>query len=142
LIRNETARPGVVAWLDEAAELGLEVAIASSSGAEWVEPLLDQLGLRHRFRHIACYGDGLAAKPEPDTYRAACAALGVAPDAAIALEDSPHGVAAAKAAGLWCVAVPHAITEQLDLTNADLVLPSLAEVSLRDVLTIRAESDC
>jgi len=138
LLRNETVRPGVVAWLDEAAELGLGVAIASSSDAQWVEPLLDQLGLRDRFEHVVCCRNGIAAKPEPDTYRAACAALGVASDAAIALEDSPHGVTAAKAAGLWCVAVPHAITEQLDLTNADLVVQSLADVSVRDVLRIRA----
>jgi HAD superfamily hydrolase (TIGR01509 family) len=142
LIRNEAARPGVVAWLDEAAELGLGVAVASSSGSQWVEPLLDGLGLRARFQHIACFGEGLAAKPEPDTYRAACGALGVEPTAAIALEDSPHGVAAAKAAGLWCVAVPHAITEQLDLTQADLVMRSLADVSLREVLRIRAAESC
>jgi HAD superfamily hydrolase (TIGR01509 family) len=138
LLRKETVRPGVVAWLDEATELGFGIAIASSSESEWVEPLLESLGLHRRFQHIVCFGDGVAAKPEPDTYRAACAALGVAPDAAIAIEDSPHGVAAAKTAGLWCVAVPHAITEQLDLTNADLVLPSLADASLRDVLRIRA----
>jgi HAD superfamily hydrolase (TIGR01509 family) len=140
LLDDETVQPGVVDWLDAAADHGLAVAIASSSQSQWVEPLLDRLGLRQRFGHIACYGDGLAAKPEPDTYRAACAALGVEPDAAIALEDSPHGVAAAKAAGLWCVAVPHAITEQLDLTQADLVLRSLADISLRDALRMRAET--
>jgi beta-phosphoglucomutase-like phosphatase (HAD superfamily) len=86
-----------------------------------------------------CVGRGLAAKPAPDTYRAACAALAVEPRAAIALEDSPHGVAAAKAAGLWCVAVPHAITELLDLSEADLVVRSLADVSLRDVLRTRRD---
>jgi HAD superfamily hydrolase (TIGR01509 family) len=141
LLRNETVRPGVIAWLDDASSLGLGVAIASSSEPQWVEPLLDRLDLRRRFEHIVCSGNGLAPKPEPDTYRAACAALGVEPDAAIALEDSPHGVAAAKAAGLWCVAVPHAITERLDLTRADLVLRSLADVSLRDALSIRAREN-
>jgi beta-phosphoglucomutase-like phosphatase (HAD superfamily) len=138
LLSAETARPGVLAWLDASATLGLRVAIASSSESEWVEPLLERLGIRDRFDHVACYGRGLAAKPAPDTYRAACAAVGVEPNAAIAIEDSPHGVAAAKAAGLWCVAVPHAITEVLDLTQADLVLRSLADVSLRDVLGTRA----
>jgi HAD superfamily hydrolase (TIGR01509 family) len=138
LLAEESALPGVIAWLDDARELGLRVAIASSSESEWVEPLLHRLALRDRFGHVACFGTGLAAKPAPDTYRAACAALGVEPDAAIALEDSPHGIAAAKAAGLWCVAVPHAITETLDLSQADLVLQSLADVSLRDVLTMRA----
>jgi HAD superfamily hydrolase (TIGR01509 family) len=138
LLAKETALPGVIAWLDAAAELEMRVAIASSSESEWVVPLLVQHGLRDRFDYIACYGTGLAAKPAPDTYRAACSALGVEPAAAIALEDSPHGVAAAKAAGLWCVAVPHALTEVLDLTQADLVLRSLADASLRDVLRTRA----
>jgi beta-phosphoglucomutase-like phosphatase (HAD superfamily) len=103
-----------------------------------VEPLLDRLGIRHRFEYLACSGNGVAGKPAPDTYLAACAALGVEPSAAIALEDSPHGIAAAKAAGLWCVAVPHAITEMLDLSQADLVMRSLADTSLRDVLRTRA----
>jgi HAD superfamily hydrolase (TIGR01509 family) len=137
LLGREIARPGVLTWLDAARELGLPLAVASSSERDWVEPLLDRLGLGDRFAAIVCYGDGLAAKPAPDTYRAACAALRVEPAAAIALEDSQHGVAAAKAAGLWCVAVPHALTEQLDLSDADLVVRSLADVSLRDVLRIR-----
>jgi HAD superfamily hydrolase (TIGR01509 family) len=138
LLRDETVRPGVLEWLDAADELGLRVAIASSSEPEWVEPLLDWLGLRHRFEFLACSGNGVVGKPAPDTYLAACAALGVEPSGAIALEDSPHGIAAAKVAGLWCVAVPHAITEMLDLSEADLIVPSLADVSLHDVLRTRA----
>jgi HAD superfamily hydrolase (TIGR01509 family) len=138
LLREETARPGVVEWLDAANESGLRVAIASSSELVWVEPLLDRLGMRHRFEYLACSGNGMIGKPAPDTYVAACTALGVEPSAAIALEDSPHGIAAAKAAGLWCIAVPHAITESLDLSQADLVVSSLADVSLREVLRTRA----
>ena len=80
-------------------------------------------GCAQRFALVACFGDGLAGKPAPDTYLAACAAIGVEPRAAIAIEDSPHGVTAAKAAGLWCIAVPHEITERLDLSHADLRLP-------------------
>ena len=82
----------------------------------------------------SCFGPGVAGKPAPDTYLAACAALGVEPARAIAVEDSPHGVTAAKAAGLYCVAVPHALTEQLDLGHADLRVSSLAAARLRDVI--------
>jgi HAD superfamily hydrolase (TIGR01509 family) len=134
LLERETALPGVHAWLDEADELGLALAIASNSPLDWVEPLLERLGLRDRFAYLACYDDGIAGKPEPDTYLAACAGIGVEPCAALAVEDSPHGVAAAKAAGLRCIAVPHEITERLDLSRADLRLSSLADVSLREVL--------
>ncbi len=135
LLALETARPGVESWLDEADALGLALAIASSSEREWGEYHLEQLGLLQRFAYVACYGDGLAGKPAPDTYLAACAAVGVEPRAALAIEDSPHGVTAAKAAGLKCIAVPHEITERLDLSHADLRLPSLADMPLREVLT-------
>ena len=134
LLTREATRPGVHQWLDDADAFGLALAIASSSPLEWVESHLERLGLRHRFAFLACYGDGIAGKPEPDSYLAACAAIGVDPGAALAIEDSPHGVAAAKAAGLWCVAVPHEITEGLDLSRADLRLRSLADTTLREVL--------
>ncbi len=140
LLVDQVVRPGVTAWLDEADTLGLPVAIASSSPRDWVETHLGRLGLAHRFAFIACFGDpgadgrALAGKPGPDTYLAACAAIGVETGAALAVEDSPHGITAAKAAGLWCVAVPHEITERLDLSHADVRLSSLADASLLDVV--------
>src|SRR4051812_40681990 len=78
LLARETVLPGVTDWLDEADALGLGLAIASSSPVEWVAPLLDRLGLRERFAHVVCFGPGIAGKPAPDTYLAACTALGVA----------------------------------------------------------------
>ena len=60
--------------------------------------------------------------------------LGVGADEAIAFEDSPNGVTAAKAAGLICVAVPNPITATLALDDADLVLESLADVPLAELL--------
>jgi beta-phosphoglucomutase-like phosphatase (HAD superfamily) len=81
-----------------------------------------------------CCSGGIAAKPAPDTYLAACAAIDVPPEESLAVEDSPHGVTAAKHAGLRCVAVPHAITAQFDLSHADLRLRSLADVPLHEVI--------
>jgi HAD superfamily hydrolase (TIGR01509 family) len=130
----EEVRPGVVQWLDDADAHGLHLAIASSSPTDWVEHHLDVLGLRDRFRFLACFGEDIAAKPEPDSYQAACRALGVEPADAIAVEDSPHGVTAAQGAGLRCIAVPNTITAQLDLSHADVVVASLAEFSLADAL--------
>jgi HAD superfamily hydrolase (TIGR01509 family) len=134
LVADEQVRPGVVAWLDEADALGIPVAIASSSIPEWVTEHLDRLGLRHRFVHVACADGVRAPKPAPDTYLAACTALSVDPADALAVEDSPHGITAAKRAGLRCVAVPNAITAQLDVSHADVVLTSLADASLSAVL--------
>jgi beta-phosphoglucomutase-like phosphatase (HAD superfamily) len=60
--------------------------------------------------------------------------MGIAPDQALALEDSPNGVRAAKRAGMTCVAVPNMLTRQLDLSEADMCLGSLAEIRLEDLL--------
>jgi HAD superfamily hydrolase (TIGR01509 family) len=136
LIKAEATRPGVVAWLDEAERLGLATAVASSSPVGWVGGHLDRLGLAGRFGALACYRPGVRAKPAPDLYLEACAAVGVAPADALAVEDSPNGVAAAKAAGLACLAVPNRLTAQLDLGQADLVAGSLAELSLGQALAM------
>jgi HAD superfamily hydrolase (TIGR01509 family) len=134
LLTAEAARPGVESWLDEANAIGLGLAVASSSEYEWVDPHLRRLGLRERFAHLSCYAPGVGAKPAPDTYLSACAALDVEPAQALAVEDSPNGIAAAKAAGLRCVAVPNPVTARLDLARADLRLDSLSERSLSEVL--------
>ena len=134
LLAEQQARPGVEEWIAEAEAAGLGVAIASSSEAEWVLPLLERIGLHTRFACVVNAGGELRAKPAPDTYLEACTRLGVAPASALAIEDSPHGIAAAKAAGLRCVAVPHELTETLDLSAADLRLESLADCSLADAL--------
>jgi HAD superfamily hydrolase (TIGR01509 family) len=134
LLAVESVRPGVVEWLDEAAELELGVAIASSSDSEWVTGHLDRIALRERFAHIACSSILLVAKPAPDTYLDACRVLGVEPHEALAIEDSPNGITAAKAARLTCVAVPNAITRQFDLSAADLQLTSLTDRTLRSVI--------
>ena len=125
--------PGVLSWLDEADALGIPLAIASSSPAEWVHDLLDRFDLTRRFATVVCCGDDLPRKPEPDAYVIACQRLGAAPSRSVAVEDSANGVAAAKAAGLHCVAVPNALTRSLDLSAADVQLASLADESLAEV---------
>ena len=60
--------------------------------------------------------------------------LGVAPDEALALEDSPNGIAAAKEAGLWVVAVPNALTAEGDLSRADRRVSTCAELPLPELL--------
>lgn len=130
----DTLLPGIQEWILEAAELGLAIAVASSSTHDWVNGHLTRLALADRFGHVSCRQEGVPAKPEPDLYLRACEALQVDPSRALAVEDSPNGVIAAKAAGMYCVAVPHELTASLDLAAADLILPSLAHQPLARVL--------
>ena len=121
----EELRGGVRLWLDAADSCAVPVAIASSSPIEWIEQHLTTHGIADRFAHIVCAGGVLPGKPDPAVYLEACRRLGVQPSRTLAFEDSPNGVAAAKAAGLHCIAVPCAVTAPLDLSAADLVVSSL-----------------
>jgi beta-phosphoglucomutase-like phosphatase (HAD superfamily) len=81
--------------------------------------------VRDRFAVVVTGEQVTVRKPAPDLYLRALDILGVSPSAGLALEDSPVGVAAAKAAGLACVAVPNARGARDALASADLVLDSL-----------------
>jgi HAD superfamily hydrolase (TIGR01509 family) len=127
-------RPGVLRWLSEAEESGIPVGIASSSPLEWVEGHLNRLGLRGFFSCVVCRDAEVPAKPAPTSYLLACHRLGADRWRSVAVEDSPHGVVAAVAAGLFTVAVPHGLTSDLDLSVADLVTTSLDDLSLSEAL--------
>jgi HAD superfamily hydrolase (TIGR01509 family) len=133
LVHAALPRPGVLEYLEEARRRELALAVASSATADWVLPHLSRLGWDGAFA-VVCTGDALRPKPAPDTYLAALAGLGVPAGQAVAFEDSPTGVAAAKAAGLRCVAVPNPVTATLAFPAADLVLDGLDTLPLPDLL--------
>jgi HAD superfamily hydrolase (TIGR01509 family) len=134
LIAAQALLPGVRERIAEAAGLGLSLGVASSSSRAWVHGHLGRFALLDRFHAIRCADDVPRVKPDPALYRAVVEALGVRPADALALEDSPNGVLAAKRAGLTCVAVPNPLTARLDLSHADLVVGSLADVSLAELI--------
>ena len=134
LIAAQAVLPGVHDYIADARRLGLQLGVASSSSRAWVHGHLTRLELHQHFVCIACRDDVPRTKPDPALYQAALAALGVRPEEAIALEDSPNGILAAKRAGLFCVAVPNVLTRQLPLDHADLQIPSLAALPLSELL--------
>lgn len=113
--------------LDQA---GVPTAIASTAPARWVVPAAERIGLRARFTAIVT-GDAVARrKPAPDVYLEAARQLGVDPSRTVAIEDSAPGVAAARAAGMTVVAIPHWLTETHDLTGAHLLVRHAGELTL------------
>jgi HAD superfamily hydrolase (TIGR01509 family) len=135
LVAEEPLRPGVDRLLEEAAELGLEVAIVSSSTRDWVQSHLSRLAIEHHVAFVHCAdGDRDRCKPNPVLYLEALDELGVRADEAIALEDSTNGIAAAKAAGIFTVAFPNPVTSESDMSAADMVVHSLEDVPLRSLL--------
>ena len=135
LVDASPLRPGVAGYLADAVRLGLGLAVASSATGDWVGMHLDRLGTRETFTVVAT-GDAHPPKPAPDTYLAALAGLGTPPAEAVAFEDSPTGVRAAKAAGMLCVAVPNPVTAVLAFPGADLILPSFDELGLPALLDL------
>jgi len=121
--------PGAQGLVEEIAGR-LPIAVASNTREQTVRATLAASGLPAVFDLVVTPDQGHRPKPAPDIYLAACAALGVAPEQAVAFEDSPPGAAAARAAGMFVIAVPSDGIHELD---ADLVLGSLLDLD-RSVL--------
>ena len=126
--------PGVTAAVALFERYGLRLAIASSSPLRMIDAVCDRLGL-DRIEVRCSAMDEVRGKPAPDVYLTAARRLGVAAAGCLALEDSPNGLASAKAAGMRCVAVPDPLlAADPRYREADLVLESLTgldEAALR-----------
>ena len=134
MLENVGPMPGVEDYIHTAKGLDIRVGVASGSMRSWVVDRLDRLGLADHFETVVCRDDVGRAKPDPAAYITAIKNLGTSPDQALALEDSPPGVKAAKNAGLYCVAVPGPMTKNHSFHDADMRLESLTEIPLRELL--------
>jgi len=134
LIEAEEALPGVLDYIAEGKRLGLKLAVVSSSPHQWVDGYLAKLGILDRFDAVICGDDAERVKPAPDLFLLSLQRLEVRPEEAIVFEDSPNGVTAAQAAGIFAVAVPNPVSAQLSVAHADLCLTSLEQMPLSDLL--------
>lgn len=126
------AFPGVRRFIDECHTQGIVMAVASAAIAKNVNFLVSALGLQDYFRVLLTAGDITHAKPDPEIYLKTAEMLGVSPATCAVFEDSFVGIAAAKRAGMKCVAIASTFAAE-DLrreTRADLIVPSFEAVSL------------
>ncbi len=125
--RQVDARPGAVELVERLRDLdGVRLGLASNSPRFLVDDALATASLTDAFEATVSADDVAHPKPAPDIYLLVCERLGVAPSRALALEDSPSGIAAAKAAGLTCIAVPQ--FAETDVSAADRVVDSLEDL--------------
>jgi HAD superfamily hydrolase (TIGR01509 family) len=134
LHRTLDFRPGIREWLREARELGLRIAIASSSARPWVVGNLERVGAAGLFDLIVTGDEVSMHKPDPEIYLLALKRLGLDGASAVAIEDTAHGVAAAATAGLATVAIPNPFVRAEAVGHADLVLGLADEVQLSEAL--------
>jgi HAD superfamily hydrolase (TIGR01509 family) len=119
------ALPGVAALIEQGERLGYRLGVASNSDSVWIGEGLSRLGLEDRFAAVRTRDTVSRFKPYPDVYLGVLVDLGATAAGSLAFEDSQPGVEAAKAAGLYVVAVPNALTRHQDLSLADEVRPTL-----------------
>ncbi len=128
--------PGVTELVHDLSAAGVPLAVASSSSIGWLDGHLARVGLRPHFVELVGVDHhrvGGRGKPDPAVYRVASAGLGADPARSVALEDSAHGVASARSAGLEVVAVPNRITRFSTFEQATRVVASLEEVTVDEL---------
>jgi HAD superfamily hydrolase (TIGR01509 family) len=133
LLEESTAMPGAAGLVREL-QGRTPVAVASNTPERLVRGALACAGVTDLFDVVVTADQVAEPKPSPDVYLRACELLGAAPSASIALEDSPTGVASARAAGMFVIGVPSFPGVLLD--GADLVASSLGDDRVRAVLGV------
>ncbi|PST87364.1 HAD family phosphatase [Photobacterium sp. NCIMB 13483] len=136
LIETISEREGVRQYLEFAKSKNWKIALATSSEFKHYHPILSRLNLTHFFDCFVGAEDIVPAKrkPQPDVYLAALNQLGVSAHQAIAFEDSPPGVQAARSAGIPTVAVTNLLTCHLDVSLANVVMSSMNDQTLPQLL--------
>ncbi|MBN2351073.1 MAG: HAD-IA family hydrolase [Spirochaetales bacterium] len=133
--------PAVLGLIQEARRRNLKLAIASSSPSSWVLLNLERHELAEYFACVVTAENGLKAKPEPDVYREVLARIGCPGENALAFEDSPPGLLAARRADIACVVIPNNITRRLAFDRPDLMLQPRRRYGLDDIVA-RLEAGC
>lgn len=126
---NLPMKPGVVELLEFLKEQGYAVALASSTRYEVVHQEIRDAGILPYFQNLTCGDMVTVSKPNPEIFLKACEALSVAPEEAIAIEDSFNGIRAAHRAGMFPVMVPDMVAPDEEMKElAGLICTDLTQV--------------
>ena len=129
---DDSIRPiaGIVELLQQLAERQILAAIGSSSGRQVIQAVVDKFRLEKYFQSILSGADLPNSKPDPAVYLLSAERLGVKPADCLVVEDAAAGVAAAKAAGMYCIAYRNPNSGQQDLSRADEIVHSIAAIDI------------
>lgn len=123
---RELLIPGARAAVEEITDR-YPSAMVTASLRRFVDQMHGPTGLLDHFAHVLTAEDCTRHKPHPQPYQRAMERLGASPDECVAIEDSPRGLASARAAGVRCVVVRSGFMENADFAGADEVLDSIEE---------------
>lgn len=119
---------GIKDLLDVLKSKEVKMAVASSSPMEHIEVIVDSLGIRDYFYSFVSGESFEESKPNPAIFLATADRLGVEPEECLVIEDSTHGIAAAKSAGMACVGYDNPSSEHQVYEEADLVVDAISKV--------------
>jgi beta-phosphoglucomutase family hydrolase len=122
--------PGVEKLIKKLKEKGTPLALASSSYSDVIEIILQKTGLKKYFEVVVDSQMAGSSKPEPDIFLLAAKKLKVEPENCLVIEDSKNGIAAAKAAEMFCVAFAGPGSELQDQSQADLIVKDFRDLHI------------
>jgi len=105
----------------------LKFAVCTGAQQEFLEIVVDRLGIREKFDLLQSSDEIQKGKPEPEIYLVCCRTLGLEPRECIVLEDSSNGALAAKRAGCYTIAVPSEYSQNQDFSFVNFIAASLGE---------------
>ncbi len=128
------AMPGVIDLIETLRTSGIRLAIASSSSHALIDLITARTGLNAYF-DVMVSGETMAyGKPHPEIFLTAAEQLQVAPENCMVVEDSPHGVAGAKRANMYCVGLQNLNSGNQDLSRADLVIHDFSHENIQKIM--------
>ncbi|MFZ4672317.1 MAG: HAD family hydrolase [Flavobacterium sp.] len=120
---------GVEDLIKELHANGMQLVLASSSATVTINRIFNRFGLHHYFTHIVSGEDFPKSKPHPAIFQHAAFLANTPVEQCIVIEDSTNGVAAAKAAGIYCVGYDSVNSKLQDYSKADKVISHFNELS-------------
>ncbi|MBN1161009.1 MAG: HAD family phosphatase [Dehalococcoidales bacterium] len=127
--KNVVPLPGAIELIELLKKNRIKTAIATSAVPKNIDVILEGLGIQDSFQTIAFGTEVSEGKPSPQVFQLAAKRLGVRPADCVVIEDAIAGVAAAKRAGMKCVAVTNSHPGR-DLQNADFIVDTLEKVDI------------
>ena len=134
-----SANEGVISLLHEIRAAGIKLAVATSSSPDIVNILLKKCKIESFFDAIVTTSEAGKSKPSPDVYLCAARKIAVLPQNCIVFEDSPHGLSAAKSAGMFCIAIQTDNEIIKSLSRADYLIGSFKNFTLNKLVEILSD---
>ena len=125
------AIPGIVELLEEIKIMRIPIAVASSSPRQFIDSVVEKIGIEQYFALMLSGEEVEHSKPEPDIFLKVAGLLNVNPSECLVVEDSKSGTTAAKKAGMMCIGYQNVNSGNQDLSKADLIVNDIKEIDIR-----------